>query len=258
MIQLIACDIDGTLLRNGATEIDPQLFRLIRRLKEKEILFCPTSGRQYDSLRLLFRPVAQELFCICENGAVTFDPDGTVLAKNAMEHEAALELAEDILRIPQAEVLISGENMSYLVPKHEKIVRVVRDGLKNNVTLLKATEDIPEEIVKVSAFCPEGIDRAQEMLQNKWGFRFQAAIAGECWLDFSSLHSDKGVAVRRLCQKLGIPLQNVMAFGDNYNDLPVLRIVGAPYLMCSAADELRRQFPRQCSSVTEKLETLLL
>ena len=70
MIRLIASDIDGTLLHNGAAEIDPVIFEEIHRLKQKGILFCPASGRQYHSLRRLFAPAADELTYLCENGAL--------------------------------------------------------------------------------------------------------------------------------------------------------------------------------------------
>ena len=46
MIKLIASDLDGTLLRNGAQEINPEIFDLILRLKEKDIHFAAASGRQ--------------------------------------------------------------------------------------------------------------------------------------------------------------------------------------------------------------------
>ena len=70
MIRLIASDIDGTLLQNGATEIPEEIFQEIRRLAERGILFCPASGRQYSSLRRLFAPAADRLPFLCENGAV--------------------------------------------------------------------------------------------------------------------------------------------------------------------------------------------
>jgi len=38
-IQLIASDIDGTLLLNGSQAIDPEIFNLIHQLKQKDILF---------------------------------------------------------------------------------------------------------------------------------------------------------------------------------------------------------------------------
>ena len=72
MIRLVASDIDGTLLQGGSTEIDPAVFEQIRRLSDMGVLFCPASGRQYSSLQKLFAPVAGQLNCICENGAVVF------------------------------------------------------------------------------------------------------------------------------------------------------------------------------------------
>ena len=62
MIKLIACDIDGTLLKGGDKAIDNAVFQEIIRLQGLGILFCPASGRQYSSLRKLFSPVADSLY----------------------------------------------------------------------------------------------------------------------------------------------------------------------------------------------------
>ena len=48
-----------------------------------------------------------------------------------------------------------------------------------------------------------------------------------------------------------------MAFGDNWNDVPMLEAAGVPWLMASAAPALRERFPRQCASVVTVLEELL-
>ena len=94
MIRLIACDIDGTLLPEGSTELEPAVYTQIRRLSERGIFFCPASGRQYSSLRRLFAPVADQLFYLCENGAVVYGPGhpGPVLCKTSMPRARALEL----------------------------------------------------------------------------------------------------------------------------------------------------------------------
>ena len=51
MIRLIVTDIDGTLLHDHATNVDFQYFELIKKMKNKGILFCVASGRQYQNLR---------------------------------------------------------------------------------------------------------------------------------------------------------------------------------------------------------------
>ena len=47
MIKLVASDLDGTLLLNGAQSLPEELFPLIKELKELGILFVAASGRQY-------------------------------------------------------------------------------------------------------------------------------------------------------------------------------------------------------------------
>ena len=74
MIKLIVSDIDGTLLPYGSAALDEKLFELILRLRERGVIFCPASGRQYHSLRALFAPVCDELTYLCENGAIVYGP----------------------------------------------------------------------------------------------------------------------------------------------------------------------------------------
>lgn len=256
MIRLIACDIDGTLLLNGASAIDPAIFAHIRRLREKGVLFCPASGRQYSSLRGLFQPMADELYYLCENGAAVFGPGcpGPVLGKTVMPWSRALELCREILALPRCEVMISGENTSYLCPKQADIIDHVRYFVGNRVATLGAPEDMPEEILKVSAYCRDGAAGVEPLLAPRWLGEFTCAIGGEKWLDFAL--ADKGIGLGQLCASLGLSADEVAAFGDNYNDLPMLRAVGMPYVMATAPQPLLQEFPRHCRRVDEVLRTL--
>ena len=158
MIQLVVSDIDGTLLQDGANAIPPAIFEQIARLRERGIRFCPASGRQYTSLRKLFAPVADQLYYLCENGAVVYGPGspGPILSRTEMDWDLSLELCREILAHPRCEVLISGANTSYLCPKEGDIVSLIRDFVGNNVALLPRPEDMPEPFVKVSAYCRDG------------------------------------------------------------------------------------------------------
>jgi len=256
MIRLVVSDIDGTLLLDGSRAIDPAVFGEIRRLRSKGILFAPASGRQYGSLRRLFAPVADEMPYICENGAVVFGAGaaGAVIGKTPMGQEQALALCRDILDQPRCEVLISGVDTSYLCPKDPGYPEMIRSFVGNHVQIISRPEEIPEEIVKVSAYCRDGARAMEPVLSSRWSGVFHGAIAGVPWLDFTL--ADKGVGLRQLCQALGIALDEVMAFGDNYNDLPMLELAGQPYLMRSAAPELLSQVSSHCGRVEEILRTL--
>ena len=69
MYKLIASDVDGTLIKDSTPDLYPEIIETIKELKQKGILFCAASGRQYHSLKNTFREVAEEIAYIAENGA---------------------------------------------------------------------------------------------------------------------------------------------------------------------------------------------
>lgn len=256
MIKLIVSDIDGTLLPYGETQLDPRLFPLIRRLKEQGVLFCPASGRQYHSLRQLFAPVQDELTYLCENGAILYAPGPEETARPfgavSMERSAALALCRDILALEGRELLVSGPNCSYLHHCSPQFIRHMTQFKGNRVMVVDRLDQMPQEILKVSAYCPDGTQDAMDRLGPSWSQTFRMAVAGADWLDFTL--ADKGLGLRHLCQELGLQPQEVAAFGDNWNDVSMLSQAGLPFLMASADPELLRRFPRHCSSVLDTLE----
>ena len=78
MVKLIASDLDGTLLQNGAHDVNPIVFDQIRTLKEHGIMFAAASGRQYLNLRRLFTPVQDDIAYIAENGSLCIYNEETI------------------------------------------------------------------------------------------------------------------------------------------------------------------------------------
>lgn len=254
MIRFIASDIDGTLLQNGERQISDRFFREASRLMDRGVAVCAASGRQYQSLRNLFAPIADRMYFLCENGAVVYGPGEPpkLLSQTVIDRATSLKLCHDILDIPDCEVLISGTNVSYLCPKTQAYVDHIQYFVGNNVAILPNPEAMPEEFVKISAYFKAGAQHVDPLLRPQWEDRFQIAIAGACWLDFTQ--ADKSTGIRALCSHLHIAPEEAMAFGDNYNDIPMLDSVGHPYLMSSSAEPLRQRYPTQCNRVEDVLE----
>ncbi len=87
-IKMICSDIDGTLLQYGRQKLEGEILTRSAPLHDRGILFCPASGRQYTSLRLLFAPVADCCVFLCENGGVLFK-DEQCIAENPMPRALA-------------------------------------------------------------------------------------------------------------------------------------------------------------------------
>ena len=92
-IKLIACDLDGTLLLNGAQQLRPETCGLIARLMdEKGLFFCAASGRQYANLQRLFAPVKERIGYVCENGCLSYYQEKRI-HRNMMDHELGKDIS---------------------------------------------------------------------------------------------------------------------------------------------------------------------
>ena len=69
MIKLIASDIDGTLVVDGTNKVNPEIFEVLIKLKEKGIQFAAASGRQWASIEAVFEPIKEKVFYLSDNGA---------------------------------------------------------------------------------------------------------------------------------------------------------------------------------------------
>lgn len=257
MIRLIACDIDGTLLQGGQETLPPAIHPLIRQLEERGVAFCVASGRQFSNLYALFGPSAGRIYYVCENGALVFGkgaPDRP-LKKIVLSRDLIQALAVEIQRRPECEILFSGLNTSYLLLKDPASREKIRPYLGSRIVSVDSAGQIEDEIVQISAFCQPDTQAPYAALSAHWAERVNVTVAGEHWIDFST--ASKGAGVELLCGELGITPGQVMAFGDNFNDVSMLDLVGYPVIMENAPEALRGRYSAHCRDVAETLRAAL-
>ena len=138
MIKLIASDIDGTLVADGTDRLNPEIFQVILKLKEKGVQFAAASGRQWVSIERLFEPVKERIFYLSDNGAYV-GCHGRNLFLNTIERELAMEMIEDIRKEPDLEVMLSGPDVVYMDTKDQEFVKWMKEGYKFQV---KMVEDV--------------------------------------------------------------------------------------------------------------------
>ena len=97
----------------------------------------------------------------------------------------------------------------------------------------------PIEVIKCAVYKKHGIQELAPEFLEKYKNRLNVAIAGDIWLDFMNLESDKGNALKKLQEKLHILPEETMAFGDNMNDIGMLRAAGESYAVENAAQAVK-------------------
>lgn len=236
-VKLIACDLDGTLLLNGAQSLRPETCGLISDLLNGGIRFFAASGRQYTNLQRLFWPVREKIGYLCENGCVSFY-QGQQLRKEHMDRGLGRELIRTIQQKDGAEVLVSGVMESYVQPKDMSFYYHMRDVVRNDVTLVPDILHTNEEYMKISVYEAGGV-KDEAYWKERFGKRCTVVTGGNDWLDMMPLHVNKATALTHILAYLGISPEECMAIGDNDNDREMLELVGCPVAVKSAKPEIR-------------------
>lgn len=255
MIRLVASDLDGTLLYGRDNTVSEEMFALIREMKARGILFAAASGRQYYNLKRLFAPVWEDMAFICENGAVVYYQD-EILAQQTIPGEELLKLVHTIDEEKEAQVLLSSATTSYICPKTEEYIEVLR-RLGNHVTIINNWEEVQEPCVKV-AWYEKGVDQKRKEF---WDAKIQpparVVTSGYDWLDVLYPDSHKGVGIKVLLEHFGLKPEEAVAFGDNYNDIEMLEAVGFPVAMNSGADGVKQRCPYHTDRVEDAVRKIL-
>ena len=168
-IKLICSDIDGTLLQYGKKTLEAEILSQIKALSARGILFCPASGRQYTSLRKLFEPVADCCVFLCENGGVLYKNEQCI-GKTPMPRALAEEIAWDMWNRcdGQGEVMLSGQCCGYLMSRGLGMADRVK-FIGNKYKFIHDPAEIPEDIVKVSVYLHEGVEKYVDRFVPRWG-----------------------------------------------------------------------------------------
>lgn len=253
MIRMVASDLDGTLLLNGAQELNPETCGYIRRLKEKGILFVAASGRQYPNLRRLFAPVADDIAYIAENGALVIYRD-EILAKHPIERSLGTRILEAVQKRDACEILLSGVHTCYLQPKIRDYADHMKYVVKNQVQIVENIFQVEEEYLKISVYEKEGVDRCEQYFKELFQEEVQVLTSGHAWLDMISFEAGKGSAIRDLMNRFGISPEETLAIGDNENDIEMLKQVSYSYAMKNAKPGVKAV----CKYETDLVEHTLL
>ena len=247
--RLLVFDLDGTLL--GPDHRIPDRVRgLLLELRAAGIETTLATGRPYAAVRRFVDELDLRLPLILFNGAAVVEPDGRVLSLRPLPLPIALGALELLRETSAANQLYMRPADTQFVtdrlgPEAESILE--KDGMSaesvDDLAAYLEAEDVgPIKVFSIGA--REELERVRERL---------GAVAPEATCVFSEHDMleilapgvTKGSALRTLCDKIGVDVEEVTAFGDNLNDLEMLRTAGrgiamasAPHAMLERADDV--------------------
>lgn len=261
MINLIATDMDGTLL-NAAHEISEENINAIHYAQSLGITVVIATGRAFYEAST---PVAQtdlKVPYICLNGAEVRDESFNISSTSNLNRELIDRItgelnSEDIYYQIYTNIGIYTENperdLEIYIDIAERAgqqadVEKIKAGIQKRIDngTLKVVEnydkikETPGEIVmKILAFDSdlEKIDRVSAKLAESCSLAVSSSSRGN--IEITHADAQKGIALATIAEKLHIDMDNVMAIGDNLNDISMLERVGYPVAMSNGTEEVK-------------------
>lgn len=242
-IKLIAIDIDGTLLNEKNELAQPTIDTISEARKNGvKIVLCtgrPLSGVQpyLDKLQIS----GGDEFAITFNGAMAQTLDGTVMVNHTITYEDFLE----------TEMLSRKLNVNYQIETTDSIYTTNRDtnpyGIAESFLVrlpikFRSPEEIPRDLVMSKAMFvdfPKNITEANKLIPDKLRKDMYVVQTEPFFIEMMNKQASKGKTLGELATQLHLTKDNVMAIGDQGNDLTMVDYAGFGVAMGNAIDEVK-------------------
>lgn len=244
MIQLIASDLDDTLLRDDLT-ISLENKQAVQAVMARNVVFTIATGRMFVSAAPygLELGLPQDQPIICYNGALIKRLSGETI----YEAPLSVELGTRIVQFGRErgwtvnayfdDQLYVAE-MNAQVESYLEIAQVEVEEVRDLVSFVKDGERELSKVLIVSD--PEQTSERIGEIRQEFGRSAQIVSSKRKFIEITSPDADKGRALSWLAQSMGIRHEQVMAIGDSNNDVSMLKMAGVGVAVANAVDSAKQ------------------
>jgi Cof subfamily protein (haloacid dehalogenase superfamily) len=250
-IRLLASDIDGTLL-NPQFQISDDDLAALRRAHAAGIEVVLVTGRRHAFALPIAKQLGFDLWLISSNGAVTRSLAGETFHRDLMPRETCHELCGTMQAFRGNTVLqFDKDSKGAIVLEHlDDLNLSIRRWLEKNMAYIEFVVPIENALVNdpVQAMFCGSMQRMSGALRTLEANGMKGRITvlrteyperDLYMIDVLNAGCSKGHALERWAAHRGYSREQVMAIGDNHNDVEMLEFAGHPVIMGNACEELR-------------------
>ena len=251
-VRLLGVDIDGTLL-NPEFQISAADLSALRRAHAEGVEVVVVTGRRHTFALPIVQQLGFDLWVISSNGAITRSLAGETFHRDLLPVETCRRLCGNMREFRGNTVLtFDTDAKGAIVLEHMNELNVsIQRWLEKNLQYIDFVIPIEDSLTRdpVQAMFCGPIGRMQEALRllsagnlakDITVLRTEYPVRDLSIVDVLNQGCSKGHALERWANYRGIPREQVMAIGDNYNDIEMLAFAGLPFIMGNAAEDLRR------------------
>lgn len=236
-IKCAVFDVDGTLYDEKSASVPASTILAIQKLKAKGILFVIASGRAPYGLGKALNELQAD-YILGDNGALVVNQKGEILKRHDFSRASVNQINAFAKRV-DAGLCWKFTDKMYIYQNPEKIDWLASQ-LQSDIGydpfvfdhLTRHLEDLPQ-----SASLHAPVDLVNEEFKDNEELAF-LAFSNDGY-DVVLKGMNKGIGLLELMDVLNLKREEVIAVGDNYNDLEMLELAGVSVAMGNAIDEVK-------------------
>lgn len=249
-IRLIALDLDGTLL-DSEKQLSEENAAALARAAAQGVEIVPATGRFYRGMPQLIRDLPYVHYVISINGAEVYDvARQSTVCSSGIPWARAVAVMERLDELPviydcyqdgwgwMTQTLYDRAQLYAANPHSLEMIR----NLRTPVPELKAClKERARDVQKIQVFFRDMEKRAEALQSLPEAFPdlvVTTSIVNN--IEINSRAATKGNALKKLAACLAIPVAQTMAFGDDRNDLTMLREAGIGVAMGNAGEDVKQ------------------
>ena len=254
--KIVALDLDGTMLHNGV--LSSVVEETLIEIASKGVEIAIATGRSLPTVPESVRSLPFVRYAITSNGANVHDyKENHTIVERPMSQELALEII-DAIKSPSNIVAMYPDVMVLPIRTYFRYLRskefwrrvysrntsrkIVKEALKSTILVLSLRATVkqrarPVEKINLRFTSQRKFKKVSKILEQ---FPIEAVTTMGLDLELNAKGVTKATGLQALCEHLSISSEQVVAAGDSYNDLEMLKYAGLAIAMGNAEDEIKQ------------------
>lgn len=234
-------DIDGTLL-NTSHQIPEKTKNKIQKINQEGIPFVLVSARMPKGMTEIRKELGAKSPMICYSGALVVDENDKPLYSVSLKKDEAIELCKTIQKM-DSDISINLYSNDRWMVQNLKEFWIDQEMKITGVRAEQVSfqdESIFEEVHKI--LCMGDAEKIASLEEKLWKEFPHVRVyrSKDTYLEIMSMKASKSDAVHMLEETFDVTKQEIIAFGDNFNDIDMIMYAGLGVAMGNGTDEVKK------------------
>ena len=241
-VKVICCDIDGTLVRDDKSLSEENKYWIKKAVQEEGVAFTLVSGRMYNGVRPFYDQLGITGPVSCYNGGTLYDSAGHIVEDHRVPHDISMKVLEVQKQVGIPLILFNDQKWylqkedNYVHPKKLKVYQT--ECIEGDFEKFLSEFDTN----KLLFMTPEAakLDEVEAILRSMGMDKDSLTFyRSSDFLELMPFGVNKGMAIDALARHFKISKDEIMAIGDDYNDIEMLKRAGYSVAVANAVEDAK-------------------